>query len=262
MDSKVSNSLPRRLTTPASNQGFSPRMDRELTPRLARAETTGRERLQLRRKHRFNLSHKSTRSSGSRSSRNRLSSQQSERINLSQRERSSLSSRAFSRALSCSWEERTLTCGYRTQLSLATLPPASLQRYLSRYGLLEAQGSLSYHHAVFPVPALPAVLPPPLIGRTLVNRRSSKPRIDPVLNGEEGPAPGEGEASNDAPMEEVQPVEEVQLMTGRGRKRVWQEPKTPEFANLSAYDDPQLVVDRLAARAKAHWDKRDSVKEG
>ncbi|KAL8287290.1 hypothetical protein RQP46_003742 [Phenoliferia psychrophenolica] len=54
-------------------------------------------------------------------------------------------------------------------LDLATL----LQRYLSRYGLLEAHGSLSYHHAVFP-----------------------------------------------------------------------------------------LVVERLAQRAKAHWDKKDSVKEG
>jgi hypothetical protein len=43
---------------------------------------------------------------------------------------------------------------------------------------------------------------------------------------------------------------------------VWQEPKTPEFADLTAYDDPQTVVNRLASRAKEHWDKRDSVKEG
>lgn len=150
------------------------------------------------------------------------------------------------------------------QLSLSTLPPASLQRYLSRYGLLEAQGSLSYHHAVFPVPALPAVLASPLVGRSLIVRRSSKPRIDPVLNGEElGVAPTEGDASNEVQMEKAQLVEEVvPAATGRGRKRVWQEPKTPDFANLSAYDDPQIVVDRLAARAKTHWDKRDSVKEG
>jgi hypothetical protein len=48
----------------------------------------------------------------------------------------------------------------------------------------------------------------------------------------------------------------------RQKKRTWQEPKTNEFANLSAWDHPQVVVDRLAARAKVHWDKRDSVKEG
>lgn len=47
----------------------------------------------------------------------------------------------------------------------------------------------------------------------------------------------------------------------RGTKRPWIEPKTPEFAGLSAFDDPQKVIDRLAARATAHWDKRDSLKE-
>jgi hypothetical protein len=48
----------------------------------------------------------------------------------------------------------------------------------------------------------------------------------------------------------------------RRRKRSWHEPKMNEFANLTAYDAPQAVVERLAKKAKLHWDMRDSVKEG
>lgn len=108
-------------------------------------------------------------------------------------------------------------------LDLSTLPPASLQRYLSRYNLLEPQGTISYHHAVFPVPPLPATITSPLVGRTLAKARSTR-----VI----------------------------------GKKRKWQEPKTVEFADLTAYDDPKLVVERLARRAKSHWDKKEQVKEG
>lgn len=50
--------------------------------------------------------------------------------------------------------------------------------------------------------------------------------------------------------------------TSKARKRTWYEPKTVEFADVTAYDDPTIVVERLAAKAKLHWDKRDSVKEG
>lgn len=47
------------------------------------------------------------------------------------------------------------------------------------------------------------------------------------------------------------------------RKRPhWTSPKTEEFDSLTAFSDPQIVVERLAERARQHWDKRDSVKEG
>ena len=112
------------------------------------------------------------------------------------------------------------------RISLLTFLPQpflALQRYLCRYNLLDAHGSLSYHHAVHPFPRLPSELTPPLAGRLLAK-----------------PAPEET----------------------RGKKRGWREPKTPEFADLSAHDVPDIVVQRLAGRARAHWDKKDSVKEG
>lgn len=46
------------------------------------------------------------------------------------------------------------------------------------------------------------------------------------------------------------------------RRPSWHEPKTAEFANLTAYDEPGKVLERWAKRAKTHWDMRESVKEG
>ncbi|KAK4706154.1 hypothetical protein P7C70_g53, partial [Phenoliferia sp. Uapishka_3] len=168
-------------------------------------------------------------------------------------------------------------------LDLATLPPASLQRYLSRYGLLEPHGSLSYRHAVFPVPPLPAHLIPPLTGRGL-NKTRSKPahtlrsyEDDGEVGGGRRARPHHGNRSGSGGSGSGSGTETGLKHNGgangattngrsngagREKKRVWQEPKMQEFAELSAYDDPQLVVDRLAARAKEHWDKKDSVKEG
>lgn len=48
----------------------------------------------------------------------------------------------------------------------------------------------------------------------------------------------------------------------RGKKRAWMEPKTAEFAEVTAYDGPGVVVDRLADKCRAHWDKKETVKEG
>ncbi|GAA5973712.1 hypothetical protein JCM21900_004998 [Sporobolomyces salmonicolor] len=153
-------------------------------------------------------------------------------------------------------------------LSFASLPPTALQRYLVRYGLLEPQGSLSYHHAVFPVPPLPATLHPPLDGRALDFCRA-KQTYDPArrasrrnarvaaAGGEQPPARGEG-----GPMQQ-QDAGWAPAAGGDGPwQRRWHEPKTGEFARLTAFDDPQKVVDRLAKRAATHWEKRDSVKEG
>ncbi|KAI5481145.1 hypothetical protein MNV49_005580 [Pseudohyphozyma bogoriensis] len=171
-------------------------------------------------------------------------------------------------------------------LSLATLPPASLQRYLSRYGLLEPHGTLSYHHAVFPVPPLPAAIQPPLVGRSLPKTRGKHLRyadddlLDPaggaavpppvttnpltVANGDG--ATGSSVNGNGSTLAEGDGAASAANGTtgagGNRKKRAWQEPKTSEFAELSAYSDPQLVVERLASRAKAHWDKKDTVKEG
>jgi hypothetical protein len=52
------------------------------------------------------------------------------------------------------------------------------------------------------------------------------------------------------------------VTVGRGRKRSWEEPHTVEFRDVTAYDHPQTVIDRLAQRAKVHWDQREGVKEG
>ncbi len=43
--------------------------------------------------------------------------------------------------------------------------------------------------------------------------------------------------------------------------RSWLEPQTADFASLSAFDHPDVVLQRLAARATQHWDKRESLKE-
>lgn len=154
---------------------------------------------------------------------------------------------------------RTRTRTRADGVALAAQPPASLQRYLSRYNLLEPS-SLSYHHAVHPVPPLPATLIPPLTGRLLNKTRSKPPHTLRSYRDDE-----------ELPLRAAEVDGSVLVATTSGtkptagapaKKRVWQEPKTQEFADLSAYDDPQLVVERLAMRAKAHWDKKDSVKEG
>ncbi|BGP33805.1 hypothetical protein JCM10296v2_005610 [Rhodotorula toruloides] len=159
-------------------------------------------------------------------------------------------------------------------ISLASLPPEALQRYLSRYGLLEPQGSLSYYHAVFPVPPLPATLYPPLDGRTLNFRKAKQTYIPAVMNAKiaaaVAAAGGAAGAGGGAAQQNGNGADGSDPSTGaadsttpaRGTKRPWIEPKTPEFAGLSAFDDPQKVIDRLAAKATAHWDKRDSLKEG
>ncbi|GAA5956014.1 hypothetical protein JCM10213_006534 [Rhodosporidiobolus nylandii] len=145
-------------------------------------------------------------------------------------------------------------------LSLASLPPAALQRYLSRYGLLPPHSSLSYHHAVFPVPLLPATLHPPLDRdtRTLQFRTAKRTYVPAYRNArlaastsaEEGAgAAGEGEGA------------EGEGKKAQGKKRKWVDPKTPEFAGLTAFDPPERVMERLAVRATAHWEKRDTIKE-
>ncbi|GAA5940569.1 uncharacterized protein JCM15063_002375 [Sporobolomyces koalae] len=134
-------------------------------------------------------------------------------------------------------------------VSFGSLPPAALQRYLTRYGLLETQGVLSYHHAVLPVPPLPATLYPPLEGRT-VNHKNAQQTYVPARRIAKPPA--RKPEQQDAPAE--QPDDMLQ--------RSWIEPKTEEFADLTAFDDPHLVVERLAQRATAHWGQRESVKEG
>ncbi|SCV73891.1 BQ2448_6321 [Microbotryum intermedium] len=137
-------------------------------------------------------------------------------------------------------------------LSLATLPPPALQRYLSRYGLLESHGSLSYHHAVFPVPPLPLNLPSPLTGRQLTSRRLYRPTNATTSSSSGGANASTGAMDGD----------QDGATTNPAKRPRWQEPKTTEFKGLSAYDDPVVVTNRLAAKAKEHWDKRESVKEG
>ncbi|GAA5836191.1 hypothetical protein JCM5353_001935 [Sporobolomyces roseus] len=143
-------------------------------------------------------------------------------------------------------------------LSFASLPPTALQRYLVRYGLLENQGSLSYHHSVFPVPPLPATLYPPLDGRSL-NSRIAKQTYDPSRRRTTQPSPPREDGSKAA-------GEEAASGSGEQERdmlqRPWREPKTEEFAELTSFDDPKLAIERLAKRATMHWDKRDSVKEG
>ncbi|BGP41960.1 hypothetical protein JCM10450v2_006037 [Rhodotorula kratochvilovae] len=136
-------------------------------------------------------------------------------------------------------------------LSLASLPPDAIQRYLSRYGLLEPQGSLSYHHAVFPVPALPRTLHPPLEGRQLAIRRARTTYVPAARNARLAPPAGGAEPVAPTPGSAA----------AAGTKRPWFEPTTAEFAGLSAFDDPHRVTERLAARATQHWEKRDSIKE-
>ncbi|GAA5864953.1 hypothetical protein JCM8547_004246 [Rhodosporidiobolus lusitaniae] len=146
-------------------------------------------------------------------------------------------------------------------LSLSSLPPAALQRYLSRYGLLTPSSSLSYHHSVFPVPPLPSSLHPPLNRETRsLNYRTAKQTYDPArrnarLAAAEGPTEGEKEGEGEKKEEE----------TGRrgqhGRKRKWVEPRMQEFMGLNAFDPPEKVLERLAAKATAHWEKRDTIKE-
>ncbi|GAA5902926.1 uncharacterized protein JCM6883_007282 [Sporobolomyces salmoneus] len=129
-------------------------------------------------------------------------------------------------------------------ISFSALPTTALQRYLLRYGLLEPQGSLSYHHSVFPVPPLPSTLYPPLEGRTLNTKNAQQTYVP---------------ARRIAHLPQRTRAEQEEEEEG---ERDWIEPKTEEFAKLTAFDDPRLVVERLAKRATAHWDKRDSVKEG
>ncbi|GAA5977530.1 hypothetical protein JCM10908_005003 [Rhodotorula pacifica] len=186
-------------------------------------------------------------------------------------------------------------------LSLATLPPEALQRYLSRYGLLDPQGLLSYHHAVFPVPPLPETLHPPLEGRQLNARKAKMTYIPAARNarilaargaaiagggaGEDaasvngqtgagdattGDVTANGAATTDAPAAPssaaaATPNPPAAVPTSSSRlaahPRVWLEPKTDDFASLSAFDNPDVVLQRLAARATQHWDKRESLKE-
>ncbi|GAA5860687.1 hypothetical protein JCM3774_006251 [Rhodotorula dairenensis] len=183
-------------------------------------------------------------------------------------------------------------------LSLATLPPEALQRYLSRYGLIDPQGLLSYHQAVFPVPALPETLHPPLDGRQLNVRKAKATYIPAVRNAKiiaARTAAGVGEhdqaadeqagASKDStapstlrdtngtdPVGGVPPTATAPAAAAATaavlpgsrltpQARTWLEPKTADFASLSAFDNPDVVLQRLAARATQHWDKRESLKE-
>lgn len=155
------------------------------------------------------------------------------------------------------WLADWCSLSLRAQLNLASLPPLALQRYLTRYNLIEQQGTLSYHHAVFPVPALPAELDSPLDGRTLLPRRA---RTSTARS-----ADTDGPPHTDSPAQPLTPNKAALLRNGdatAGKKRVWVEPKTAEFADLSAFDEPALVQDRLAERARQHWDKKDNIKEG
>ncbi|GAA5989276.1 hypothetical protein JCM11641_003859 [Rhodosporidiobolus odoratus] len=151
-------------------------------------------------------------------------------------------------------------------LSLASFPPAALQRYLSRYGLLPPSTSLSYYHAVFPVPLLPAHLAPPLDreNRTLNYRTAKRTYVPARRNAKLASA-------SDSAGEEQQAVEEGREGSsgapgpaggaGQGKKRKWVEPKTEEFRGLTGFDGRDKVLGRLAGRATAHWEKRDTIKE-
>jgi hypothetical protein len=180
-------------------------------------------------------------------------------------------------------------------------------------GLIDPQGLLSYHHAVFPVPALPETLHPPLDGRQLNVRKAKMTYIPAARNakilaaraaaaaatgGEGGdeattanttsddPVPvtnnsgqaGDGAAdaamttaaaaaaasgSADPPATDDAAVAASSAPGSRltPQARSWLEPKTADFASLSAFDHPDVVLQRLAARATQHWDKRESLKE-
>lgn len=81
--------------------------------------------------------------------------------------------------------------------------------------------------------------------------------------------------ATEAPIHVAKPAEETAAASSTGTPsavqrpavatstpcRPWLEPKTPEFAGLSAFDNPDVVLSRLAARATQHWDKRESLKE-
>lgn len=179
-------------------------------------------------------------------------------------------------------------------------------------GLIDPQGLLSYHHAVFPVPALPETLHPPLEGRQLNVRKAKMTYIPAARNakilaaraaaaaatgGEGGdevatttanttgddPVPvtnnsdqaGDGAAdaivtatvaasgSADPPATDTAVAASSSVPGSRltPQARSWLEPKTADFASLSAFDHPDVVLQRLAARATQHWDKRESLKE-
>ncbi|KAM0790182.1 hypothetical protein ACM66B_005500 [Microbotryomycetes sp. NB124-2] len=168
-------------------------------------------------------------------------------------------------------------------LDLATLPPAALQRYLSRYGLLEPHGSLSYYHAVFPTPPLPHTVEPPLHGRQLQFKKPQS--VFPISQQQQQQVPPSRQPATDANGNSLEPPPPAHMATtaaeqahveqavahgdqppavtvGRGKKRVWHEPTAQEFARLSAYDDPQVVINRLAQRATAHFATREGIKEG
>ncbi|KAK4046681.1 hypothetical protein OIV83_005884 [Microbotryomycetes sp. JL201] len=155
-------------------------------------------------------------------------------------------------------------------LDLATLPPAALQRYLSRYGLLEPHGSLSYYHAVFPTPPLPNTVEPPLHGRQLQLRKpasvfpSSADQAAASDDPNGAPAQMATTAAEQAHVEHAvaQGEQPAAVTVSKGKKRAWHEPNAPEFARLSAYDDPQVVINRLAQRATAHFATREGIKEG
>jgi len=147
--------------------------------------------------------------------------------------------------------------------SSLTTPPLS-----PTDGLLEPQGSLSYHHAVFPVPALPRDLHPPLDGRQLAIRRARTTYVPAARNARLNPAdPPPPPPSSTAHPNAPAPAQDLGASstpapgTATGTKRAWVEPRTAEFAGLSAFDDPHRVTERLAMRATQHWDKRDSIKE-
>lgn len=177
-------------------------------------------------------------------------------------------------------------------LDLTKLPPDALQRYLSRCeswirawgggasavpentdcpmlflpdGLLEPHGTLSYHHAVFPVPPLALHLQQPLDGRQLV----TPPAPHAAAITDIAPTHDEHVATSQRQVDQVhdqvdrgdQPPA-VTVVGAHARKRQWQQPHTPEFQHLTACTDPRVVNDRLAQRAKIHWDQRDGVKEG
>lgn len=191
-------------------------------------------------------------------------------------------------------------------------------------GLIDPQGLLSYHHAVFPVPPLPETLVPPLEGRQLNVRKAKQSYIPAARNAKilaargeaaqaSGPAAYGPEGTGEGPdlqtsaattegsaavgpssatgtvapastSSGLQPpvsavtttpaggtatltttpaaaADSARDRAALGPTRPWIEPKTPEFAGLSAFDDPDVVLARLAARATQHWDKRESLKE-
>lgn len=91
------------------------------------------------------------------------------------------------------------------------------------------------------------------------DREEEEQRVEQNAEEEESDQPGGGEGvaqdANEIPKTTTPPV--------NNRKRPhWTSPKTEEFDSLTAFSDPQIVVERLAERARQHWDKRDSVKEG